>query len=107
MKRSRSGALWGRSAAQTLVDDLELEGDKLRVILFAQGGAAGHESVVQQIEQRLGAIAGAVAALVERDRAEARSGERRQLVAPRVGELREAVREHDGQPLALLVHRKA
>jgi ATP-binding protein involved in chromosome partitioning len=48
----------GQSAAQTLVDDLELEGDKLRVILSAPGGAAGLQPVVQQIEQRLGALRG-------------------------------------------------
>jgi ATP-binding protein involved in chromosome partitioning len=48
----------GRSVAQTLVDDLELDGDRLRVILSAPGGATGLESVVQQIQQRLGALSG-------------------------------------------------
>ena len=46
----------------------------------------------------------AVAAHVGRDRAVARLGERGELVAPRVPELREAVAEHDGRALALRRH---
>src|SRR4029450_9751168 len=54
----------------------------------------------------LGPVARPVAALVGRDRAEARVGERRYLAPPRVGELREAVTEDDGPPPSGLVHRQ-
>ena len=43
-------------------------------------------------------VAVAVAALVGRDGAEAGRGERRHLMAPRVGQLGEAVAEDDGRP---------
>lgn len=52
---------------------------------------------------RLGRVAGAVAALVGRDDMEAGAGEGGDLVAPGIGQLREAVAEHDrGSPPAFV-----
>jgi len=51
-------------------------------------------------------VTAAVATLVGRDHVEAGAGESGDLVAPGVGELREAVAEHDRGPPPALVHRE-
>src|SRR4029077_11113047 len=49
-------------------------------------------------------VAVTVAALIGRERAEAGGGERRNLVAPGVRQLGEAVAEHDGRAAALVAN---
>jgi len=51
-----------------------------------------------------GRVAAAVAALVGRDHAEAGGGQGRDLAAPRVGELGEAVAQHHRRAASALVH---
>ena len=54
----------------------------------------------------LGRIAATVATLVGRDHVEAGTGESGDLVTPGVGELREAMAEHDRGPAPALVHQE-